>query len=239
MKENEFKGSSVEEATQIGLESLGLTKEQADISIIKEGGIFSKATVVVMPKPVVESTISAGQAYLEGILARMNLQATVEEKVSEEEVCYYIGGENASGAIGHRGDTLDAIQYLVSQFINKERNEIKKEGHIRVSVDADFYREKRKRTLISLAKRLAKEAIRNNKEIALEPMNSYERRIIHSALQDSEDATTRSEGEGKERYVIITPKSETQSGMANYEPTDFKKTGPTKTRSFGYNKKKF
>lgn len=231
MKENEFKASSVEEATKIGLESLGLTEEEAEISVVKEGGVFSKATVIVTPKPVIEPEKSEGVKFLEGILSRMNLQVSVEEKIKEDEICYYIGGENASGAIGHRGDTLDAIQYLVSQFINKDRTE----AHTRVTVDADFYREKRKRTLISLAKRLARDAGRNHKEIALEPMNSYERRIIHSALQDSEDATTRSEGEGKERYVIITPKD----GQITYGATDFKKTGPTRTRSFGYSKKKF
>lgn len=232
MKENEFKGSSIEEATQIGLDSLGLKAEEVDISVVKEGGVFSKAAVLITPKNVEESKKSRACEYLEGILSRMNLDVTVEEKVKEEEICFYIGGENASGAIGHRGDTLDAIQYLVSQFVNKENSS---ENHIRVTVDADFYREKRKRTLISLANRLARDASRTHKEIALEPMNSYERRIIHSALQDSEEATTRSEGEGKERFVIITPKGE----VIAYGSSDFKKTGPARTRSFGYNKNKF
>lgn len=258
MKENEFKGSSIEEATRIGLESLGLTAEEADVQVINDRGIFSKAAVIVTPKaktveavqtaveekaeefePAQEVTEgepkakSSAYEYLEGILSRMNLKVTIEEKEKPDEICFYIGGEEASGAIGHRGDTLDAIQYLVSQYINKGNDG---EERIRVTVDADFYREKRKRTLISLAKRLAKDALRTKKEIALEPMNSYERRIIHAALQDSPDATTRSEGEGKERYVIITPKCEL---LAYGGEIDFKKNGPSKTRSFGYEKKKF
>lgn len=232
MKNNEFKGSSVEEATKIGLESLGLEESEADVTIVKEGGIFSKASVMITPK--VESKIkSTALEYLEGMLLRMNLKVKIKEKIKDEEICYYIGGENASGAIGHRGDTLDAIQYLMSQFVNKDRSS---DERIRVTVDADFYREKRKRTLISLAKRLARDAYRNRKEIALEPMNSYERRIIHFALQNSEEATTRSEGEGKDRYVIITPKLEE---MTYGESSSFKKNGPSKTRSFGYNKRKF
>ncbi|NLL55649.1 MAG: protein jag [Clostridiales bacterium] len=230
MKENEFKGSNVKEATEIGLQSLGLTEEEVEISVIKERGIFSKAAVSIVPKQEEVKQKSQGQMYLEGILSRMNLQVKVQEKIKDDEICYYISGENANRAIGHRGDTLDAIQYLVSQYINKQRTE-----RIRVSVDADFYREKRKRTLVSLAKRLARDAERNGREIALEPMNSYERRIIHSALIESDSATTRSEGEGRERHVIITPKN----AKIEYGITDFKKIGPTKTRSFGYNKKKF
>lgn len=228
---NEFKGNTIEEATQIGLTSLGLTAEQVDIEVIKESGVFSKASIVITPK-VVENNKSGGQIFLEGILSRMNLQVTVEEKIKEDEICYYIGGENASGAIGHRGDTLDAIQYLVSQYINKDKDI----EHKRVTVDADFYREKRKRTLTSLAKRLARDASRTQKEIALEPMNSYERRIIHASLQENDDATTRSEGEGKDRHIVIVPKL---NGEITYGSSDFKKTGPTRTRSFGYSKKKF
>lgn len=175
---------------------------------------------------------SGAHLYLEGILERMNLQVRVDEKFADDALCFYIAGENASGAIGHRGETLDAIQYLVSVYVNKEKGE---GDHIRVTVDADFYREKRKRTLAGLAKRLAKEALRTRREIALEPMNSYERRIIHSTLQDSEEAYTRSEGEGKERHIVITPKVE----EILYGDSGFKKAGPSKTRSFGYKKRKF
>jgi spoIIIJ-associated protein len=241
MKDNEFKGVSVEEAKQNGLESLGLTENEADIEIIKEGGVFSKATVIVKPKeekqaeeiekPVVEK--SNALVYLEEMLQLMNMNVSVQEKEINEEKCFYISGESASSIIGHRGETLDSIQYLVSQFVNKGKPF---EEHTRVNVDADFYREKRIRTLISLAKRLGNEASRTNKEIALEPMNSYERRIIHSALQDSEEAMTKSEGEGKERYVVIMPKGESISYGSDSE---FKKNGPARTRSFGYAKKKF
>ncbi|HOO23319.1 MAG TPA: RNA-binding cell elongation regulator Jag/EloR [Clostridia bacterium] len=228
---NEFKGNSVEEAIQSGLDTLGISRDDAEISVVREGGVFSKAAVVVTPKEKEEVKKSAGLEYLEELMKRMNIAVKVEEKVKEDEILFFINGENANKAIGRRGDTLDAIQYLVGQYINKDKPSAE---HVRVTVDADFYREKRKKTLIALARRLARDASRNHKEISLEPMNSYERRIIHFALIDNEFATTRSEGEGKDRHIVITPKN----GIS-YEKTDFRKRGPSKTRSFGQKKKFF
>lgn len=174
-----------------------------------------------------------GKEFLEGILSYMPAQARVDAKQFKDELCFYIGGSEASYFIGHRGETLDSIQYLVSQFINKDKSS---QDMLRVTVDADFYRERRKKTLTALATKLGKNALAGKKEIALEPMNSYERRIIHFALQDSEDCTTRSEGEGKDRHVVIVPKCEIISyGMAS----DFRKKGPAKTKSYGYNGRKF
>jgi len=176
---------------------------------------------------------SANLQILEGIISNMNLNLSIEEKIKEGEICYYINGEKASQIIGHRGETLDALQYLMNQIVNKENSY---EEYTRVSVDADFYRERRIRTLISLANKLSHQAFNTKKEVELEPMNSYERRIIHSALQDSEEATTRSEGEGKFRHIIVVPNVE----QINYgSSTEFKKKGPTRTKSFGYDKRKF
>ncbi len=175
----------------------------------------------------------AGKAFLEGLIELMPVQARVDAKQFKDELCFYIGGNDASFFIGHRGETLDSIQYLVSQFVNKEKPS---QEMIRVTVDADFYRERRKKTLTALANKLAKNAYANKKEISLEPMNSYERRIIHFALQNNEDCTTRSEGEGKDRHIIIVPNCEIISyGNAN----EFRKKGPSRTKSYGYNKRKF
>lgn len=171
---------------------------------------------------------------LEGILSRLNLDLTVEEKVQPDEICYYINGEKASSVIGHRGETLDALQYIMSQIVNKDKPF---EEHIRVCVDADFYRERRKKTLTLLAKKLAKQAIATGREIELEPMNSYERRIIHSAVQEMENVTTRSDGEGKDRHIVVVPDgAEVSYGGST---TKFRRNGPVKTKSFGYKKRKF
>ena len=172
-----------------------------------------------------------GREFLTEIIKLSNADCTLEAKVREEEVCFYIGGSDAKTFIGYKGETLEAVQTLVTNVLNKGETE-----HIRIVVDADFYRERRKRTLIGLAKKLARQANDQHREISLEPMNSYERRIIHSALQDSMEATTRSEGEGRERHVIIVPKS----GLMSYgNSSNFRKNGPAKTKSFGYNKRQF
>lgn len=170
-----------------------------------------------------------GKTFISDVANLVGANITVECKIKEDEVCFYIGGEDARTFIGYKGETLEATQTLLGQYLNAGR-----ENRIRVIVDADFYRERRKRTLIALAKKLAKQAYNQHREIALEPMNSYERRIIHSALQNSYDATTRSDGEGKARHIVIVPKS----GLMTYgNSSDFKKKGPSRTRSFGYKKR--
>ena len=172
-----------------------------------------------------------GKEYLAEIAKYFSDGMRIDAKATEDEICFYISGDNANKFIGHRGETLDAIQTLVGQVVNKSREE---KDHVRVTVDADFYRERRKRTLTALAKKLARDAYENKQEISLEPMNSYERRIIHSALQNSDLATTRSEGEGKDRHVVVVPKCEVMSyGNVSAE---FKKKGPKKTKTYGQKK---
>ena len=168
-----------------------------------------------------------GKEYLKVVTSYFSDKVRIDAKSFEDEICFYIGGDDAKEFIGHRGETLDAIQYLLSQYINNDRED----NHVRVTVDADFYRERRKRVLTALAKKLALQAYKEKKEIALEPMNSYERRIIHSALQNSDEATTRSDGEGKDRHIVIVPKCEVMTyGNVSAE---FRKKGPGRTKSYG------
>ena len=168
-----------------------------------------------------------GKEYLKVVTSYFSDKVRIDAKSFEDEICFYIGGDDAKEFIGHRGETLDAIQYLLSQYINSGRED----NHVRVTVDADFYRERRKRVLTALAKKLALQAYNERKEIALEPMNSYERRIIHSALQNSDEATTRSDGEGKDRHIVIVPKCEVMTyGNVSAE---FRKKGPGRTKSYG------
>jgi spoIIIJ-associated protein len=182
---------------------------------------------------VMKSMENDGRAYLEEVIKLAKAEVTLETKTREDEVCFYIGGADAKVFIGFKGETLEAVQTLLSQFLNKGRDG---DDRIRIVVDADFYRERRKRTLVNLAKKLAEQANGQHREIALEPMNSYERRIIHSALQDNVNATTRSDGEGRDRHVVIIPKGGVMSYGGN---SDFRKKGPAKTKSFGYSKRKF
>lgn len=278
----EYKASTADIAIKNGLNELGLTEEEVEIEIVKQGGIFAKAVVRITPKQVEEELVieeeptpgqeeavdaeddgtvgaekteeneekketseerearfaimkemrASGKQFLFGLATNMGVDVTVDGKIREDEICFFIGGADAKNFIGFKGETLEAVQTVLSQYLNKDR-----EDRIRVIVDADFYRERRRKTLTALAKKLAQQAYDQHREISLEPMNSYERRIIHSALANSTEATTRSDGEGRGRHIVIVPKNGTMSyGNAS---SSFRKKGPTKTKSFGYNKRKF
>ena len=139
-----------------------------------------------------KDTNSAGKKYIEDVLRLMKINCKVEQKIKDNQLNFYIKGDDARRIIGYRGETLDALQHLVANVVNK-----KEKNYERVIVDADFYRRKREQTLTNLAKRLAQKAANSGEEIELEPMTAFERRIIHSALQGSKMASTRSEGEGR------------------------------------------
>lgn len=177
---------------------------------------------------------SPAKIFIKKVLELMNIDCSVDERIKDSEIAFYIKGEDAHKIIGYRGETLDALQHLVTCKINKDEKQYE-----RVVVDADFYRQKREQTLINLAKRLAKQAAASNSPVELEPMNAFERRIIHSALQDSKLASTRSDGEGKDRHIIITPLEGVSENSVQYGATGFKKTGPVRTKGYGYSRKRF
>jgi spoIIIJ-associated protein len=135
----------------------------------------------------------------------MNLEAEVRSSYDKENGMLTIDmkGENMGVLIGKRGQTLDSLQYLVSLVVNKGID-----GYIHVKADTENYRERRKKTLENLAKNIAAKVKRNRSSVALEPMNPYERRIIHSALQGDRYVTTYSEGEEPYRKVIVTMKED-------------------------------
>ena len=139
--------------------------------------------------------------FLNGTLERMGLVSRAEIKEENGTIYATISGDDSGVAIGYRGEALDAFQYLAATFLNEQKGEFKK-----VVIDCENYRDKRKETLTALALRLAEKAVRLRRKIALEPMNPFERRIIHSALADSEIASTESEGEEPNRYIVIIPK---------------------------------
>lgn len=197
-KSIETQASSVDLAVEKALVDLGVSKDKVDVEILQKGGLFSKAKVRVTVK---DSTQDKMAEFFNGTLERMGLvsRATVEDKNGTLYVT--IAGDDSGVAIGYRGEALDAFQYLALTFLNEQKCDFKK-----VVVDCENYREKRKETLTALALRLAEKSVRLQRKIALEPMNPFERRIIHSALADSEIATTESEGEEPSRYIVIIPK---------------------------------
>ncbi len=182
--------------------------------------------------------------FIEGLLSHMRLRADAEVTRENENIRIKITGEDAGTIIGYRGEVLDAVQYLALWIANKSVKEF-----IRVSIDAEGYRQRRSETLKNLAERLARKAVRTGRREALEPMNPFDRRIIHTALHNFEGVETASEGEGKDRHVVIIPKVEraparpksgiTEIADKRYGTTaSFRQKGAGRGKSYGAPRKK-
>lgn len=151
---------------------------------------------------VTEETIQAVEKFLSDTLNAMGMEVNLESKVeSDGSLAIEMKGENMGILIGKRGQTLDSLQYLANRVANKHQS-----GYVRVKLDTENYRQRREETLKHLAKNIAHKVKRNRRPVALEPMNPYERRIIHSALQSDPYVTTHSEGEEPYRKVVVTLK---------------------------------
>ena len=152
--------------------------------------------------PVNESTQKTCEQYLGEILKAMGLQAEVKSRHEEDHSLYMeVSGDNMGLIIGKRGQTLDAIQYLLNRVANREQD-----GSVRIRLDTEDYRERRKQTLENLARNIASKAKKTHKNVVLEPMNPYERMIIHSALQQDPAVTTYSKGKEPYRTVVVAVK---------------------------------
>lgn len=156
--------------------------------------------------------------FLDNMFKAMDMDVNIDIKINEEEGCVNVelSGDEMGLLIGKRGQTLDSIQYLVSLVVNKEN-----EKYMRVKVDTEDYRKRRKETLESLAKNIAYKVKRSKRPVSLEPMNPYERRIIHSALQNDKFVATRSEGEEPFRHVIVYLKNDYRSGGRDNYKKDY------------------
>ena len=203
MKSIETEGKTVDQAIEIGLYKLGLTRDQVKISILEEAGLFTKAKVrlATMDASPIETEI---KNKVEELLSNLNLNCDVFVEEQEENFIVDITGEDAAIVIGKRGDTLDAFQTLINSFINDKKPS---EERKRIKVDSNNYRGRREDTLKILAQRMAAKAVRENRNVKLDPMNAYERRIIHNALNDHTKVETESSGNEPNRYVVIKLKN--------------------------------
>ncbi|MGE4283124.1 MAG: RNA-binding cell elongation regulator Jag/EloR [Clostridia bacterium] len=202
-KSIEKSGKTVEEAVNLALIELGLEYEQVEILVVEEGtkGLFgligSKvAKVVVTQKDTVQNR---AKEFLEEVFNKMNLEVDISFEEKENSLKILLQGDDMGILIGRRGETLDSLQYLTSLVVNRGDSE-----YVRVSMDTENYRKKREETLIRLAKRLADRVLKYRRSITLEPMNPYERRIIHSTLQNNKMVATYSVGEEPNRKVVIS-----------------------------------
>lgn len=203
-----------------------VTKKAAAAPVYSEPAVEMKAKEGVKPaeaKPVAEKTEAKPKAekkkaeatpeaaedakkFISDILSAMGLNAEVKAELDGDVVNVEVEGDSMGIVIGKRGDTLDSLQYLTSLVVNRNSDD-----YIKVSIDTENYREKRREALIALSDRLAAKVARTGRKFALEPMNPYERRIIHANLQDNEDVTTFSVGQEPYRKVVIAPKFQKKS----------------------------
>ncbi len=201
MKFVEKTGKSVEEALRLALIDLEVTRDEVDYEIIEEGakgflGFGAKEFKIRVSKK--NSVTDVARNFLESVLKEMNIKADLDIKQENETLSINMNGEDMAILIGKRGQTLDSLQYLISLVVNKGRDE-----YVRVVLDTENYRMKRKETLENLADKLAYKVKKTRKNVVLEPMNPYERRIIHSALQNNPNVSTKSEGDEPYRKVVI------------------------------------
>lgn len=209
----QYSAKTVDDAITKALIDLGVTSNELEYEVVEKGstgilGIFnSKPAVIKARKKVIQTPEGQAVDFLNKVFASMNMDvnidASVEETENEKTISIDLSGNEMGVLIGKRGQTLDSLQYLVSLVVNKDN-----ENYIRVKVDTENYRARRKATLEKLAKNIAAKVKRTRKPVALEPMNPYERRIIHSALQGDRYVTTKSEGEEPNRRVVISLKRE-------------------------------
>ena len=208
MEFKEFTGKTVADALTNATVSLGITSDQVKYEVLEEGsngflGIGSKDAVIKVVISSEEDPKEVALEFLNGVFEAMQLEVNISMNYEESDKTLSIdlAGPEMGVLIGKRGQTLDSLQYLTNLAVNRSS-----ENYTRVKIDTEDYRRRRKETLENLAKNMASKVKRTKKAVTLEAMNPYERRIIHSALQNDNSVTTHSEGEEPYRYVVITLK---------------------------------
>ena len=202
----EISAKTVNDAITEACQKFTVTSDKLDYVVVEEGstgflGIGAKPAII---KARVKGDVAdIAKDFLKEVFDAMDMVVVIDTKYDEENknLTIDLSGDEMGVLIGKRGQTLDSLQYLVSLVVNKEA-----EDYIRVKVDTEDYRKRRKDTLENLAKNIAYKVKRTKRPVSLEPMNPYERRIIHSALQNDKYVTTHSEGEEPFRRVVVTLK---------------------------------
>jgi Predicted RNA-binding protein len=206
MKKIVASGKTIDDAVRSGLTQLNVTKDRVKVLVMEQPskGLFgligvkeAKVELELIPDPTIEA-----EQFLRDVAEAMGLTIAVERKTTKEATYLSVsGGGDIGMLIGRRGQTLDALQYLVNIVANRYSD-----SHLRIVLDAEDFRERRRRTLEELSERLAGRVIRTKKEVVLEPMSSHERKVIHSQLQNHPRVKTYSKGDEPNRRVVIALK---------------------------------
>lgn len=202
----EVSAKTVDDAITEASIKLGTTSDKIEVEVIEKGstgflGIKSKPAIIKARKK--NDTVDNIREFLENVFSAMNMEVTIDIKKAEDDKVYEVelSGKEMGLLIGKRGQTLDSLQYLTNLAVNKHSD-----GYIKVKLDTEDYRQRRKDTLENLAKNIAYKVKRTKRPVSLEPMNPFERKVIHSALQGDRYVETHSEGEEPFRHVVVTLK---------------------------------
>ena len=204
----EVSAKTVDDAITEASIKLGTTSDKIEVEVIEKGstgflGIKSKPAIIKARKK--NDTVDNIREFLENVFSAMDMEVTIDIKKAEDDKVYEVelSGKEMGLLIGKRGQTLDSLQYLTNLAVNKHSD-----GYIKVKLDTEDYRQRRKDTLENLAKNIAYKVKRTKRPVSLEPMNPFERRVIHSALQGDRYVETHSEGEEPFRHVVVTLKKQ-------------------------------
>ncbi|WP_062350997.1 RNA-binding cell elongation regulator Jag/EloR [Bacillus kwashiorkori] len=206
MKQVTATGPSIEEAVQNALLELNTTEDRVEVKIIDEGkkgifGVFGSRPAVVKVTVVI-NPIAEAEKFLKAVCSEMDIDVQINIEQEDRNVRFELTADKAALLIGKRGQTLNALQSLTQLLLNRYS-----EQFMIVQLDAENYRKKREESLTILANRLASKVVREKKEVKLEPMPSYERKIIHAALSGNKEVTTYSVGSDPNRHLVIAPNS--------------------------------
>ncbi len=202
----EYTGKTVDDAVTEAAIKLETTRDKIEYEVIEKEsngflGLIGSKPARIKARVIKVITIEdIARDFLKEVFVAMNMAVTMDIKVDEKDknIDINLSGDEMGILIGKRGQTIDSLQYLVSLVVNKESSE-----YYRVKLDTENYRQRRKETLENLAKNIAYKVKRTKRNVSLEPMNPYERRVIHSALQNDKYVTTKSEGEEPYRHVVV------------------------------------
>jgi len=203
MKNLIVSAKTIEEAIKSGLAQLNVTEDRVKVNVLEQptkgflgliGSKNAKVELEVIPDPVEEAIV-----FLQDLMKAMQISVTINRSKDKEYTLLELSGPELGILIGKRGQTLDALQYLVGIVANRYSS-----SFIRIVLDAENFRERRKQTLEDLANKLANRVLRTRKDVVLEPMNAQERKVIHTVLQNHANVKTFSKGEEPNRRIVIT-----------------------------------
>lgn len=201
------KTATQEEVAHVEEQSVAVASEPVATSEIEvqdtavEASVEEKTSKKELSKEDQQEIAEKGKQFLDDMFTQMGLTVVIEKMMTKDKITFQVHGEDLGILIGKHGQTLDAIQYLTNLVAHKDVS-----GHCHIVVDVENYRSRREETLVNLAKRLASKVKRNRQKVSLEPMNAFERKIIHTALQGDKNVVTNSEGDEPFRHVVITYK---------------------------------